>query len=76
MELQSTLVIFVADVVALVSTTIQALTYVRHFPLSSMLRAVISDVTLYFFTVFLSHVLLVATMETARVSFQSSSSLS
>ena len=32
-----------------------------------MLRAVVSDVTVYFFTIFLTHLLLVVTLETARV---------
>ena len=70
MEILTPLVTFIADAVALASTAIQVLKYAKQFPLSSMLRAVISDVTLYFFTVFISHVLLVATMETARVRVQ------
>jgi len=37
-----------------------------------MLRAVISDVTVYFVTIFLTHLLLVVTIETARVRFRSS----
>ena len=47
----------------------EVLKYIKHFAISSMLRAVVSDVTVHFFTIFLSHLLLVVTMETARVWF-------
>lgn len=52
----------------------EVLKYIEHFALSVMLRAVVSDVTVHFFTIFISHLLLVITMETARVWFRSHSS--
>ena len=50
----------------------EVLKYVEHFAFSSMLRAVISDVTVYFFTIFLSHLLLLVAVGTARVWFLTS----
>jgi hypothetical protein len=74
LEIRTTLTVFVADTIALVSMVTDVLKYIDHFALSAMLRAVVSDVTVYFFTIFLSHLLLVVTIETARVWFEVHSS--
>ena len=59
----------ITDTIALVSMVAEVSKYTKHFALSAMLRAVVSDVTVHFFTIFLSHLLLVVTLETARVRF-------
>ncbi|KAF9648632.1 hypothetical protein BDM02DRAFT_3186957 [Thelephora ganbajun] len=58
--------ILVFDTIALVSMAIEVSKYARHYALPSMLRAVIRDITVYFFTIFLSHLLFVITIQTAR----------
>jgi hypothetical protein len=57
--------------IALASMVADIFKFIRHFALSAMLRAILSDVTVYFFTIFLSHLLLIVTVETARVWFHS-----
>jgi len=70
-QVRTALTTLVVDTVALVAIVTEVSKYVKHFALPSMLRAIISDATIYFFTIFLSHLLLVVTMEAARVWFRS-----
>lgn len=65
-----TVTAFVADTIALISMATEVLKYVKHFSLPAMLRAVINDVTIYFFTISLSHLSLLVTLTTARVWFR------
>ena len=72
LKIRTALTARITDTIALISMVTEVSKYVKHFALSAMLRAVISDVTVYFFTIFLSHLLLVITIETARVWLRSS----
>ena len=72
LKIRTALTARITDTIALISMVTEVSKYVKHFGLSAMLRAVISDVTVYFFTIFLSHLLLVITIETARVWLRSS----
>lgn len=69
-EILTALTVFNTDTIALASMVTDIFKFIRHFALSAMLRAILSDVTVYFVTIFLSHLLLIVTVETARVWFQ------